>query len=444
MLESMFKSGMSVARINASFADEAEIKRVGKQVRKLSPKIALMLDTKGHKIRVSDFNEPIHLKPGDTFVLDSQKNEKYIWVTYKNLYKQVHDGTLILLDDGKIELEVIGKDGTRIITKVKSGGILTRSKTLNVIGAHFDFPSLTEKDKKDIKIAMKAGYDFVSGSFIRNREDVQAIKQIIKKSDVKVISKIECAEGVENIDEIIEESFGIMVARGDLGVELPFEETPLLQKEIIAKCNAMGKPVIVATQMLESMIKNPRPTRAEVSDITNAVLDGSDAVMLSAETSTGEYPSQCVSVMTRVARYVESRIDPKVIKKPAAAKPTTNAIAEGVIDICDQLPVTKIVVATSSGTTARTIARHRPKQPIVAFTKDEFGMHGLSLTKGVVAEVLPSMKATRGSAVVELVKAAYKEGYVSKSDMVVVVAGANVESLSATGMLEVVEVGEVI
>jgi len=443
-LRDMISHGMSVARVNASFADAAEIKRVGRLIRRLSKNVALLLDTKGHKIRLSEFREPLHLKRGDTFALDCKPNEKYIWITYPLLYQQLEKGAKLLIDDGKVVLNVIGTDGTKIITKVETGGILTRSKTVNVIGAKLAFPPLTVKDRRDIHTAIDEGYDFVAISYVRNKDDVFAVNRLTGRKPLKVISKIECAQGVENINEIVEHSFGIMIARGDLGVELPYEQTPLLQKSIIKKCNNAGKPVIVATQMLESMIHNPTPTRAEVSDISNAIMDGSDALMLSAETSTGEYPQESVQAMSRVAKYIESTLEPKVVAENAVAKPSTNAIAEAVIDICQKLPIAKILVATGSGTTARVITRHNPKQQVIAFTKDEAAMRGLMLTKGVFPALLAQMDSSRGTAVTQIVKQAYKNGFVSKSDMVVVVAGANIRGISATNMLEIVQVKEIV
>lgn len=440
----MIANGMSVARINASFADAAEIRTVGRKIRALSKNVALLLDTKGHKIRLSDFREPVHLKRGDTFVLECRPNTRFISISYPSLYKQVDKGTKLLIDDGKVVLIVQATDGTQIITRVETGGILTRSKTVNVVGSKLKFPPLTAKDRKDIRTAIEERYDFVAISYVRSKDDVLAVKRLIGKTPLKVISKIESEAGVKNVDEIIENSFGIMVARGDLGVEMPYEQTPLLQKSIVGKCNGAGKPVIVATQMLESMIHNPTPTRAEVSDITNAIMDGADALMLSAETSTGEYPVESVKAMARVAKYIEANLEPRVISESAVAKPSTNAIAEAVIDICDKLPISRILVATGSGTTARVIARHTPRQSIAAFTKDEWSMRGLALTKGVIASVLPKMDATRGTAVVQVTKAAYKKGFVSKSDMVVVVAGANIKGISATNMLEIVQVKDIV
>lgn len=448
VLRELIDNGMTVARINASFADAAEIQRVGRSVRKLSKKVALMLDLKGHKIRLSDFNEPLHLKRGDTFVLDCVKNSRFISITYPALYKQVEKGVKLLIDDGKVVLNVIGTDGTKVITKVETGGIITRSKTVNVVGANLDFPALTKKDREDIKTAVAEGYDFIAGSYIRDKEDVRLIVRAANAAGgggtTKVISKIESAEGVANLDEILKESFGVMIARGDLGVELPYEQTPVLQKEIVEKCNALGKPVIVATQMLESMVHNPSPTRAEVSDVSNAVMDGADALMLSAETSTGEYPVEAVKSMARVVRYIEETLEPKVIEVNAVARPSTNAIAEAVIDICAKLPVNKILVATGSGTTARVVSRHRPRQPVIAFTKEVSSMRSLALTKGVTASLLPKIEASRGTAVTQIIRQAYKKGFVSKSDMVVVVAGANIKNIGATNMLEVEKVSDVV
>lgn len=440
ILKAMIDEGMTAARVNASFADESEIKRVYKLIRSISDEVALILDTKGHKIRVSDFSEPIHLKSGDTFVLDSMPNKKYIWATYPTLYQEVPVGTKLLLDEGKIELKVTGKDETRLICKVVVGGILTRSKTLTVSGIHLNFPPLTEKDKKDIKTAVACGYDFIAASFIRNVKDIKAIDKLLKGSKTKLISKIENYEGIENLDSIIDKSFGIMVARGDLGVELPLERIGVLQKEIVRRCNEVGKPVIVATQMLESMIENPRPTRAEVSDITNAVFDGADAVMLSAETSVGNYPVECVKIMRKIVEYSEQFVEPsRILVSTPFAKRNTNALAKAVSDICRISDVKAIIVATLSGITARIISRYRPKPPIIAFVRDIYVKRGLEITKGVFPELTNPLSRDKNKFVKQMVKNAYKIGYVSKGDTVVVVAG---ESLlkKETKLLEVTKV----
>ncbi len=447
ILKKMINVGLNAARINASFADHAELKRVSAQVRKISENVALIMDTKGHKIRVSSFKKEKILKAGEEIILHTKKSNKGIRLITEssvNLAKQIPTKALILIDDGLLKLVVEETKEDEIHCKVIQGGILKKSKSVNIPGIHIDFPELSKKDYNDILYAKKLNFDFIAASFIRNVKDLRAIKKLVNDSDIKIIAKIEDGEGVVNFDEILKEADGIMVARGDLGVEIPAEKVPLLQQEFIDKCNAIGKPVIVATQMLQSMVNNITPTRAEVNDVADAIMDGTDAIMLSAETSTGKYPFEAVKEMSNIALEIEKSIEPVDMLPSPLAQPTTNAIAESVIDTCRALPIDKIIVATASGTTAKTIARFRPKQPIFAFTGSEVAKRHLSISRGITADILEESSATRDTGVQLLVKLAKKKGHVSDSDFVIVVSGANIMGQGQTNMMEVNRVEQIV
>lgn len=447
VLEEMVDRGLNVARINASFADYDELKRVSTKIRKISKNVAIMMDTKGHKIRVSDFGKDKNLKSGKKISLFTEKVSKGIYLVTETdiaLESQIPEDATILLDDGLIKLKVEKIKGKEIICFIEQGGVLKRSKTVNIPGVHIEFPELSKKDYDDVLSAKKLKFDFIAASFIRNVRDVEAIKKLIEGTSVKLIAKIEDIEGVSNFDEILKVVDGIMIARGDLGVELPAEQVPILQKKFIDKCNELGKPVIVATQMLQSMTENISPTRAEVNDVANAIFDGTDAVMLSAETSTGKHPVESVATMKRVALEVEKEIDPQDASPSALAKPTTNAIAQAVIDSCLTLPIDKILVATATGTTAKTIARYRPRQPIIAFTADDVSKRQLSMSRGIVADVLGEAASTRETGVQSLVRNAKEKGYVAESDFVIVVAGANIMGQGETNMIELNRVEEIV
>ena len=296
VLREMISNGMSIARINASFADFDELKRVSESIRKITARVALMLDTKGHKIRIVGFDKEREIKEKDIVIVVSEnflKNrellQNYIPISYPSLHKDITRDAQVVLDDGNIVLQVKDIKGEEVFCTVIQGGILKPKKTVNVPGIHLNFPSISQKDADDIRFAVDNNFDFISASFIRNIDDVAQIRKIMGNTQTKLIAKIENREGVDNFDQILNFVDGVMIARGDMGVELPLWEVPVIQKQMIYKCRCAGKPVIVATQMLESMRENIRPTRAEVSDVANAVMDGCDAVMLSAETSTGKY-----------------------------------------------------------------------------------------------------------------------------------------------------------
>ena len=319
ILEKLMLAGMDVARINFSHGNYEEqqdrIERVKEVRKRVNKPISLLLDTKGPEIRIGKFaNDEIVLENGDVFTLTNEDilgNKTKVSITYKNLYNEVQIGTKILINDGTIETIVKKIDGKDIICEVINGGKLTNRKSINIPGLNINLPSITQKDIDDIKFGIIAGFDYIAASFVRKPEDVLAIRKILEENDgthIKIISKIENREGINNFDKILEVSDGIMVARGDLGVEIPMEEVPVRQKEFISKCAKAGKPVITATQMLESMILNPRPTRAEVSDVANAIYDMSTSIMLSGESATGIYPIECVKTMAKISETIEDSI----------------------------------------------------------------------------------------------------------------------------------------
>lgn len=447
ILNKMIENGLDVARINASFADHDELKRVGKRIRNLSKEVALMMDTKGHKIRLSKFKTNRKVKEGKKIKIYTKPKKNRIHLVSESemdLSDQIPKDSVLLIDDGSISLEVekVGKD--HVVCKVMQEGTIKSGKTVNIPSVHIDFPDLSEKDYNNILSAIELDYDFISMSYIRNTNDVEAVKKIVDSSPIKLIAKIEDWEGVNNFDEILEVVDGVMIARGDLGVELPPEKVPPLQEQFIRKCNRVGKPVIVATQMLQSMTENRNPTRAEVNDVADAISDGADAIMLSAETSIGKYPAEAVGMMRKIALEIEKFVESKNMNASINAKPTTNAIAESVIDSCNSLPIDKIVVATGSGTTAKTIARFMPKQPIFAFAKSLQAKRWLSLSRGIIADVLDDSSQSRDTGVKALVQIAKDKGYVSDTDLIIVVAGANILQQGATNMMEINRVDHII
>ena len=310
-IRALFNAGMNVVRMNTAHATEEGIRKIVNNVREVSHHIGILIDTKGPEVRTTACAEPIQYKTGDVVKIfgrpEMETTHDMINVTYSDFAADVHEGCHILFDDGALDLLVIGINGPQIVAQVQNDGVLGSRKSVNVPGVHIDLPTLTEKDRKNIMLAIDLDIEFIAHSFVRSAADVRAVQAILDayNSDIKIISKIENQEGVDNIDEIIEASYGIMIARGDLGIEVPIERIPGIQRQIIRKCVRAKKPVIVATQMLHSMIQNPRPTRAEVTDIANAIYYRTDALMLSGETATGKYPVEAVQTMAQIAEQAE-------------------------------------------------------------------------------------------------------------------------------------------
>jgi len=457
VLSKLIEAGMNVSRHNFSHGNHEEHRERMTMIMKLREKynkhIAIMLDTKGPEIRTGNFEKPVEVKEGDEFTIvcgeEVMGDEKQCSVTYDKLCEDVQEGDLILVDDGLVELEVKSVDGNKIKTTVKNTGIISSHKGVNVPGVPVALPALTDKDIDDLKFGCEVGVDIVAASFIRKAADVLSIRKVLESyggADILIISKIENREGVENIDEIIKFSDGIMVARGDMGVEIPMEEVPLAQKMIIEKCNKSGIPVITATQMLDSMIRNPRPTRAEVSDVANAIFDGTDAVMLSGESANGKYPVDTALTMARIAQAAESKLNYDAMleaKKEQHILNVPNAICLATCTTATELNAAAIITATQSGHTARMVSKYRPACTIIAVTPSVKVARGLALNWGVTPVLATAMRTT-DELVEKSVAISLNSGYVAKGDLVVIAAGVPVSMAGSTNMMKVHVVGDIL
>lgn len=458
-LKTLMLSGMNVARLNFSHGSHEEhrarIESIKEVRENLGLPVALMLDTKGPEIRLGDFDvDEVELKEGDFYTLSMDPSvrgdEKRASVSYAGLANDVRVGSTILIDDGLVELTVekIDENG-EILTLVKNNGIIKGHKGVNVPDVKTSLPAITEKDKSDLIFGIEQGIDFVAASFIRKAQDVFEIRRILEENggaSVRIISKIENREGVDNIAEILSASDGIMVARGDLGVEIPAEEIPLIQKHIVRMCNEVGKNVIIATQMLDSMQRNPRPTRAEVTDVANAILDGTDAIMLSGETAAGKYPELAVKTMAKIAVNVEesSSFKEMVLRREHWSEShTSNAISEASCRLAKELGASAILCPTTGGSTARAISKYRPEVPVIAATYDEDVRRSLALTWGVESVITEMVKST--DAVIEsAISTAFREEKVSEGDLIVITAGIPAGVSGTTNMIKVHTVGNVL
>ena len=455
VLEKLIKAGMNVARLNLSHGTREEhverIRNIRLLARELKQVVALLLDTRGPEVRVKTFSKgSVYLKQGSLFTLTTAEvegNESKVSVTYPNLPQEVAAGNKVLLDDGLIALKVMRVEGQNIVCQVETGGELSNRKGINIPGVSLSLPALSERDLDDIRFGAQHGIDFVAASFVRKSEDILAIKEVLEdeRSAARIIAKIENEEGVNNLESILEIADGIMVARGDLGVEIPAEDVPLVQKFLIEKCNQAGKPVITATQMLDSMIRNPRPTRAEASDVANAIFDGTDAVMLSGETAAGKYPVESVETMARIAIRTEEALDFETILEdfpPLMEHNVTDAISFSTCYTAQILNVSAIITSTQSGYTARMVSKFRPRAPIFAVTPKEKVANQLALTWGVYPLMAPPMNNTDDmfEAAVEV---CLKAGYVQKGEMIVITAGIPVGVAGTTNLLRVHTVGDI-
>ncbi|MCB9789948.1 pyruvate kinase [Candidatus Nomurabacteria bacterium] len=447
VLLDMIREGLVVARINASFADFEELDRVSTQLRRLSPRTAIMLDTKGHKIRVTGFEKEITLETGQQISLipsESRTRKDCIKITYQSLHKDIVRGTKILIDDGNIVLIARDIDGDKVVCEILAGGILKTRKTVNVPGVHLNFPKLSQKDQDDIRFAVENKFDLISASFIRNTEDVQLVREIMKDSDAKLIAKIEDVEGVENFDSILEVVDAIMVARGDLGVELPPEKIPILQKQFIYKCRMKGKPVIVATQMLESMRENLRPTRAEVSDVANAIMDGTDAIMLSAESSTGKHPVESVKMMATIATEVEQYMSPQVVTGQTAASVETDTLCRHVDQLSNELKIAGVIVISQTGKTISSLTRHRLNIPIWSISSNPILIRQQQLYRGVTGYYIQDFKKNRDDLIQQAIDIVFGNGHLELTDKVIVISGSTVGRKKTNTILEIVSVSDIL
>ena len=448
-LRELIKSGLNVCRMNFSHGSHEEhkgrIDLVKKVREELGQPTAILLDTKGPEIRTGQFDAPeVLLEEGQTFTItmkDVMGNKEMCTVSYKGLAKDVEPGNTILIDDGLVGLKVKEVNGDDIVCIVENSGIVKNHKGVNVPGVKVNLPAITEKDRSDIEFGIEQGIDFIAASFVRKVSDVLAIREILEENnatDIKIISKIENQEGVDNLDEIIAVSDGIMVARGDLGVEIPTEEIPVVQKLMIKKCNEAGKPVITATQMLDSMMRNPRPTRAEVTDVANAIYDGTDAIMLSGETAAGKYPVEAVKIMATIAKRTEETINynENLRDKALSAANVTDAISYATCTTAIDLNAKAILSATSSGHTARMVSKFRPQCPIVATTDNERVMRQLSLTWGVLPTISSNGKNT-DEVIDNAINAGKEKNYLAEGDLVVITAGVPVATSGTTNLIKV-------
>jgi pyruvate kinase len=457
MLRELFKQGVNVCRMNFSHGDHAEHKvrmdRVKKVREEMGLPIAIMLDTKGPEIRLGDFKDGVvEIQQGQEFSLTTRDilgDETIISVTYKDMPRDVQVGGIILIDDGLVEFRIKEITDTDIIMEALNGGTLKNHKGVNVPNVNINLPALTEKDISDIKFGIENEVDFIAASFVRKASDVNDIRRILEENgglNIDIISKIENQQGLDNIAEIIHVSDGIMVARGDLGVEVPTEEIPLIQKDLIRMCNKAGKPVITATQMLDSMIRNPRPTRAEVTDVANAIIDGSSAVMLSGETAAGKYPLEAVRTMYNIAINTENSLDYKEMLKVRSIDndiTTTNAISKATVNTASDLGAKAIITATSSGYTSKAISKFKPRAPIIAATTKKSVVRKMALEWGVYPVLAPESKST--DEVIELsIKSSLDAGYVDEGDLVVITAGIPVGLAGTTNMIKVHTIGKVL
>ena len=397
VLRELILNGLNVCRFNFSHGSHEEhkgrIDMVKKVREELNRTIAILLDTKGPEIRTGNFADPeVLLEEGSEFTITMDEvvgTKEICTVSYKGLADDVKEGDTILIDDGLVGLRVKSVENGNIKCIVENSGIVKNHKGVNVPGVKINLPAITPKDVSDIEFGIREGIDMIAASFVRKASDVLAIREILEKNnagDVLILSKIENQEGVENIDEILQVSDGIMVARGDLGVEIPTEEIPIVQKMIIKKCNELAKPVITATQMLDSMIRNPRPTRAEVTDVANAIYDGTDAIMLSGETAAGKYPVEAVKVMASIAKRIEQTLDyDRMLKEKGSKNVTvTDAISHATCTTAVDLNASAIITSTSSGYTAKMVSKFRPQAPIIAATSNEAVMRRLALTLSLI------------------------------------------------------------
>ncbi len=450
VLENLIVSGMNVARLNFSHGSyEEHLKRIDtvKQLReKHHAPTAIMLDTKGPEIRLGLFKENgIVLEEGQKFVLYAKEREgdkDGISISYPDLYQDVAVGNTILIDDGLVEMEVVELNDTQIVCQVKNGGKVSDRKGVNVPNVKLSMPFLSEKDKEDILFGIKNDVDFVAASFVRRADDINKMRKFLNDHggyDVHIIAKIENNEGVQNIDEILDAAEGVMIARGDMGVEIPYEEVPVIQKMIIKKGMEAGKQIITATQMLDSMMKNPRPTRAETTDVANAIYDGTGAIMLSGETAAGAYPVESLETMVRIADRTEQDIDyrKRFFARDRKANPDiTDAICHATCTSALDLSAAAIVTVTKSGYSARNISKYCPACNVICGTTDEKVARQLSMVWGAIPVILENKKD-----VFELfdhaLEAAEEKGYLHKGDITVITSGVPIGVSGTTNMIKI-------
>ncbi len=450
LIVALIKGGMNGARFNFSHGSHPEhLERLNrlKAVRdRMGSPVATILDTKGPEIRIKSFeSKTVDLAAGEDFILtvdDVPGTAQRVSVTYPKLHEEVAPGQEILIDDGLVAMRVREIQGPDVVCQVENGGTLSANKSINIPGAHIQLPALTEKDVADIRFGVENDFDFIAASFVRRAADVEAVREVLRQcggDNVKIIAKIENQEGIDNLDGILEAADGVMVARGDLGVEIPAAKVPALQKQMIRKGLQAGKPVITATQMLDSMIRNPRPTRAEVSDVANAVYDGTSCVMLSGETAGGKYPVEALAAMLEIVTEAEASIDYWKRFQKQLVVTTSSNINDAITHTCcltaRDLNATAILAASSSGRTARMICRFRPACPVAALTMHEKTRRQLSICWGVIPFLTGEVNST--DRIFSLsAEVAVKEGLVQPGDTVVITAGVPLGQSGSTNLIK--------
>ena len=456
-LEAMIRAGMNVARFNFSHGNHeghaARIKQVREAAAAVQAPIAIMLDTKGPEIRMGKFvNKSVTLQEGASFTLtarDIPGTVEIVSVNYKGLPDEVTAGQTILLADGLVSLRIVEVNGPDIVTVVENTGEISDFKRVAVPDVQLGLPFLSEQDVQDILFGVEQGVDFIAASFVQKAADVLAIRRVLESrgADGHIIAKIENAAGVKNIDEILKVADGVMVARGDLGVEIPTEDVPIIQKMLIRRCNQVGKPVITATQMLESMMVNPRPTRAEATDVANAIMDGTDAIMLSGETASGKYPLEAVTVMATLARRTEAALNYASVlathNEACDHITTTDAISHATVQVAYELNAAAIITSTESGYTARMVSKYRPQAVIVAVTPKEKMLRRMLLLWGVQPVFVPQSSNT-DEMMSNAITGAMASGWIKSGDLVVITAGIPVGITGTTNMIKVHTVGQIL
>ena len=450
-IRKLFFAGMNVVRMNTAHATEEGIRTIVKNVRAVSPHIGIMIDTKGPEVRTTGVKEPIHYNVGDVVKIfgrpEMESSHDIVNVSYPDIAADVKVGDDLLFDDGELDMKIIDSQGPMLVAEVQNEGVLGAHKSVNVPGVRINLPSLTEKDRNNILWAIDHDLDFIAHSFVRNKQDVLDIQRILdeRNSPIKIIAKIENQEGVDNIEEILEVAYGVMIARGDLGIEVPAEKIPGIQRMLIRKCVEVKKPVIVATQMLHSMINNPRPTRAEVTDIANAIYYRTDALMLSGETAYGKYPIEAVQTMTKVAREAEkTKLSANDIRVPIEGNDldVTSFLAKQAVKSSSKLHVKAIITDSYTGRTARYLAAFRGTSTVFAICYNPRVMRMLGLSYGVWAVHQPYNDSRRGyfyDALNQLIHS----GRITRNDMVAYLSGSFGEG-GGTSFLEINNVGKVL
>ena len=435
-LTRLYESGMNIVRINSAHASVEGAQKIVDNVRAVSDKIGILVDTKGPEVRLTameDDSVDFIARQGD-WGPDKLCKYPVLYTSYSNFVSDVPVGSHVLIDDGAVDLFITGKDDDKLLCEVQNDGVIKGKKSVNVPNVHIALPALTEKDKKFVKWAVDADIDFIAHSFVRGKEDLIEVQTLLDSygSHLKIISKIENQQGIDNLDEILSHTYAVMVARGDLGVEIPAERIPLIQKQIIHRCRARKKPVIIATQMLHTMIENPRPTRAEVTDVANAIFQSTDAIMLSGETASGKYPVEAVSTMSKIAAEAEKSIDISLdLNLEMVSKPIAAVLAKELVAATQDLPVKAIIFDTWTGRTGRYLSEFRPKVPIYAMCYNDFTMRELALAYDIYCYKFP-IQESKEAFVRNAVSLLKENGRICSGDLVAFIGGSFNDEVGAT------------